>query len=277
MPTTKVNGIKLYYEVTGEGFPLVLIHEFAGDHLSWELQVLFFSQRYQVITYNQRGFQPSEVPQEASAYSQDILVEDLYQFLRYLKIKETYIAGCSMGGNVALNFSIAHPDMTKALITIATGAGTANRKAFVSRLEQLANQIETEGWKIIAERYGYEANRIQLLRKDPSGWRQFVHNLGTHSDIGSAHIIREVIIKRPPMSSLETELKQLKLPTLIMVGDEDDVCIPPSLIMRQYLSGAGLIVFPQTGHLINLEEPDAFNRALLDFLGAVEEGKWIIY
>lgn len=276
MPTAKVNGVNIYYEVTGEGFPLVFSHEFAGTYKSWEPQVRFFSRRYKVITYNHRGFPPSDVPEKASDYSQDILVEDLYQLLRHLGIKEAYVGGCSMGGNIALNFGIAHPEMSRALIMVATGAGTTGRDTFVPKLEGMAQQVETVGWKVLAEQYAHEPNRIQLQRKDPRGWREFADDLATHSNEGSANLIREVIIKRPPISELEAELKKLRIPALIMVGDEDEMCLDPALIMKKNLPGAGLLVLPQSGHVINLEEPDIFNRALLDFLIAVESGGWVV-
>ena len=276
MPTAKVNGINIYYEVTGEGFPLVLSHEFGGTYKSWEPQVRFFSRRYQVITYNQRGFPPSDVPPKASDYSQDILVEDLYQLLGHLGINEAYLVGCSMGGNIVLNLGIAHPEMTKALIIVASGAGTTGRDTFVPKLEGMAQQLEKTGWKVLAEQYAHDPNRIQLQRKDPHGWQEFVDDLSAHSDEGSVQLIREVIIKRPPVSELEAKLKQLRIPTLIMIGDEDEMCIDPALIMKKHMPGAGLLVLPQSGHAINLEEPDTFNRALLDFLTAVESGKWAV-
>ena len=275
MPTAKVNGVNIYYEVTGEGFPLVLSHEFCDTYKSWEPQVRFFSRRYRVITYNHRGFPPSDVPSRASDYSQDILVEDLYQLLRHLSIKEAYIGGCSMGGNIALNFGIAHPEMTRALILVATGAGTTGRDTFVPKLEGMAQQLEKEGWKVLAGQYAQEPNRIQLGRKDRRSQQEFIDSLAAHSNEGSAHLIREVIIKRPPVSELEAKLKKLKMPALIMIGDEDEMCIDPALIMKKHMPGAGLLVLPQSGHAINLEEPDIFNRALLDFLTAVESGKWV--
>jgi pimeloyl-ACP methyl ester carboxylesterase len=274
MPVVAINGVRLYYETTGDGYPLILSHEFAGTLKSWEPQVRFFSRRYQVVTYNHRGFPPSDVPETAAAYSQEILVEDLYQLLCYLGIQQAYVGGLSMGGNVALNFGIAHPEMTKALVIAATGAGTTGRKNFEFRLGGLARQIESEGWKVVAERYAREPNRVQLLRKDPRGWREFIDDLAAHSDKGSVLLIRETILKRPPISALESKLQGLAVPTLVMIGDEDDMCVDPALIMKQHIPGAGLVVFPQTGHAINLEEPDLFNRSVLDFLTAVESGKW---
>ena len=276
MPTAIVNGVKLYYEVTGEGFPLVLSHEFAGTYKSWEPQVRFFSRRYQVITYNHRGFPPSAVPSKEAAYSQEILVEDLHQLLHHLGIKQAFVGGCSMGGNIALNFGITHPEMTRALIVVATGAGTTNRKSFEDRLGDLARQIETEGWPAIAGRYAGEPNRVQLLRKDPKGGQEFTSDLAAHSAKGSVLTIRGVILKRPSISELEPELRKLTVPTLIMIGDEDDMCLDPALIMKRHIPGSGLLILPQAGHAINLEEPDIFNRAVLDFLTAVEADKWAV-
>ena len=86
MPRAYINGIQLYYESTGEGFPLVLAHEFAGDFRSWEPQVRYFSRRYRVITYNARGYPPSEVPTDEDAYSQEMAVEDLHGLLDHLGI-----------------------------------------------------------------------------------------------------------------------------------------------------------------------------------------------
>jgi len=274
MPTALVNGVNLYYEVTGKGFPLVWSHEFGGSFKSWDPQVKFFSRHYQVITYNHRGFPPSGVPEEEMAYSQELLVNDLHQLLRHLGIQQAYVGGLSMGGSVALNFGLAHPDMAKALIVAATGAGTTERENFRSKLEDLARQLETEGWKTVAERYAREPNRVQLLRKDPKSGQEFCEELASHSDTGSVLTIKGFILKRPTIFALESKLQQFKVPTLIMVGDEDAMCIEPALFMKQKIPRAGLVVFPQAGHAINLEEPDNFNRAVLDFLTSVETGSW---
>jgi len=104
MPEAQINGVKLYYEVTGHGFPIVFSHEFAGDHRSWDAQVSFFSRRYQVVTYNARGYPLSEVPGDPEAYSQEMCVEDFRGLLRHLGVQQAHIVGLSMGGNVALNF-----------------------------------------------------------------------------------------------------------------------------------------------------------------------------
>ncbi|HEX76987.1 MAG TPA: alpha/beta fold hydrolase [Dehalococcoidia bacterium] len=276
MPTATVNGVKLYYEVTGEGFPLVLSHEFGGSFKSWEPQVRFFSRRYQVITYNHRGFPPSEVPEGEAAYSQELLVEDLRQLLGHLGIRQAFVGGLSMGGSVALNFGIAHPEMAKALIVAATGTGSTDRERFEAELEQVARQFETQGVKAVAESLTKSPTRIQLLRKDPKGWQEFYDDFITHSATGSAHTLRGIVLKRPTIFALQSKLQQLKVPTLILTGDEDDACIEPAIFMKRNIPSSGLVVFPQSGHAINLEEPDLFNRVVLDFLTSVEAGKWAV-
>ena len=274
MLLANVNGVKLYYEVTGNGLPLVFCHEFAGTYQSWAPQVKFFARRYQVITYNCRGFPPSDVPDDPGAYSQDIMIEDLHQLLRHMGIKEAYVGGSSMGGAITLSFGIAHPEMAKGLIIVATGSGSSNRKEFEASLIRLIKQLETTGWKGYAERYGHDFNRIQLLRKDPRSWREFCDELAQHSDQGSALVIENVILRRPTIFALEAQLKRLAVPALIMLGDEDERCIEPSLFLKRQLLSSGLVVFPQSGHAINLEEPELFNCVVLDFLTIAEAGKW---
>ena len=110
--------------MAGEGYPLVMAHEFAGDMTSWEPQVNYFTRRYQVITYCHRGYPPSEVPDNLEAYSLEMQVEDLYRLLQHLGIGQAHISGLSMGGGVALNFAIAHPEMCRSLVIASAGAGS---------------------------------------------------------------------------------------------------------------------------------------------------------
>ena len=274
MPTAFVNGVNLYYEVTGKGFPLVWGHEFAGSYKSWEPQVKFFSRRYQVITYNARGWPPSDVPVEPKAYSWEHAVEDLYQLLRHLGIEQAYIGGLSMGGYAALMFGINHPEMAKALIIAAAGSGAADREGWVTKQQERAQQFETEGMETAAKQMAHDPNRIQLMRKDPKSWQEYYKELASHSATGSALTMRGFVIERPSVFTLETKLKQLKIPALILTGDEDELCIEPALFMKRNIPHSGLVVFPQSGHVINVEETELFNRVVLDFLTAVEAGGW---
>src|SRR6266516_2400363 len=116
MPTASVNGVELYYEEAGDGYPLIFSHEFAGDCRSWEAQVRFFSRRYRVITWNYRGYPPSEVTDDPAAYSEEQLVDDQRGLMQHLGIQQANVAGLSMGGALALKFGIAHPSMCRSLV-----------------------------------------------------------------------------------------------------------------------------------------------------------------
>ena len=273
MPKALINGVNLYYEVHGDGFPLVWSHEFAGDYRSWEAQVRFFSRRYRVITYSARGYPPSDVPVDPDAYSQETAVEDLRGLLAHLGVQRAHVGGLSMGGNVALNFGLTHPTMASSLIVAGTGAGSTDPASFRQRVNESARRMEAEGMAGMSD-YTRGPARVQLQRKDPQGWQEFVDQFLQHSNVGSALTFRGVQGRRPPIFDLEPRLRSLDVPTLIMFGDEDDACIEPGVFMKRCIAKSGLVVFPQAGHAINLEEPDLFNRAVLDFLTAAEAGKW---
>ena len=274
MPTFSANGVDIYYEVTGQGYPLIWSHEFGGSYDSWEAQVKFFSRRYQVITYAARGWPPSDVPEDPAAYTQDIVVNDLYLLMRHLNISEAHIGGLSMGGSVALNFGIAHPEMAKSLIVASAGSGSTNRDTFLSTGQSMADRLLSEGMVPVAKDYGTTNIRVQLRRKDPMGFETFARLLSEHSATGSALTYQGFVMNRPTVFELEDKLKSLRVPTLIMIGDEDEPCIEPGIFMKRTIPVSGLSCFPQSGHAINLEEPDLFNRTVLDFLTAVEAERW---
>ena len=273
MPKAQVNGIQLYYESTGEGFPLVLAHEFAGDFRSWEPQVRYFSRHYRVITYNARGYPPSDVPADEDAYSQEMAVEDLRGLLEHLGIELAHIGGLSMGGTLALNFGLTYPHMARSLIIAAAGSGSTNVEGWRESVMEQSRGMEERGMASMLD-YSRGQARVQLQRKDPRGYREFADQFLSHSGLGSALTFRGVQGKRPPVFALEEQMRALTIPTLIMLGDEDEPCIEPSIFMKRCISTSGLVMFPQAGHAINLEDPDLFNRSVQDFLTAVELGKW---
>jgi pimeloyl-ACP methyl ester carboxylesterase len=273
MPSTRINGVEIYYEETGTGTPLVFSHEFAGSHESWEPQARFFGRRYRVITYNHRGYPPSSVPEDPASYSEEHLVADLRGLLDYLGIEKAHIAGLSMGGAVALKFGIAHPDRCIGVVVAGAGSGADNREEWVRTGEETARRFEDE-WEIMSAEYARGSTRVQLLRKDPRGWQEFADLFCQHSATGSANTFRGVQLKRRTIYEVEDELKRMQPPVLILVGDEDDPCLNPALFMKKHIPNAGLAVLPKSGHGINLEEPDLFNRHVLDFLAAVEQGQW---
>ena len=278
MPTFSSDGVEIYYQVAGEGSPLGLAHEFAGDFPSWEPQANYISRRYQVITYCHRGYPPSEVPKDPAAYSQDLQVEDLARLLRHLGIEQAHIGGLSMGGTLTVGFAIAYGEVCRSLVIASAGAGSdsSDREQLVALWQSLSESMITEGMEKFADGYARGAERVQFLRKDPLGWAKFHAGLAAHSAQGSSLTFRGVQMKRKTIYQLEEEMKNIRIPTLVMIGDEDGPCVEPAIFMKRNIPGAGLAVFPQSGHTINLEEPDLYNRTVSDFLTAVEAGKWVV-
>ena len=273
MPIARVNGVDLYHEVTGDGTPLVWSHEFGGDFRSWEPQVRYFSRRHKVVTYNHRGYAPSSVPKTAAGYSQDLLVEDLHQLLRHLGLGPVHLGGCSMGGNVARDFALAHPEMLRSVIMVGAGAGSVNRDAFLAGQAEIAAALDREGIAGRTRNFEGVATRAAFKRKDPRGFAEFLRQASEHDAQACAHLAREVMSKRKTVPELEAGLRALRVPALIVVGDQDAPCVEPSLMMRALIPNAGLLVFPSCGHTPNIEEPALFNLHVAEFLANVEASR----
>ena len=273
---TTDDGVRLYYEDCGQGRPVVFVHEFAGDHRSWEPQVRFFSRRYRCVTYNARGYPPSDVPKDVAAYSQARAVEDLRCLLDHLEIERAHVVGLSMGGFATLHFGLTHPGRCLSLIVAGCGYGAEKDKeaTFRRSSEEVAQGFERQGSETFAKIYAEGAARVQLQNKDPRGWQVFASMLGEHSALGSANTMRGVQAQRPSLYDLEDRLAALTLPTLVINGDEDDNCLQPGLFLKHTIPACGLLVLPKTGHTLNLEEPDLFNRAAAEFFAMVEAGRW---
>jgi pimeloyl-ACP methyl ester carboxylesterase len=276
MPLAPIHGINLYYEITGRGYPLLFSHEFAGDYRSWEPQVRFFSRRYQVITYNARGYPPSDVPEDVQAYSQAQAAEDIVLLMRYLNIAQAHLVGLSMGGYAVLHVGLSHPEVARSMVVAGCGYGSVpgEREKFQQDSGLVAQRFEREGMQAVAAMYARGPTRVQFIDKDPRGWQEFADQLGAHSALGSALTLRGIQGRRPSVYALEAQMRQLRVPTLIMTGDEDEPCLEPALFMKRTIPTAGLVVMPKSGHTINLEDPGTFNREVSDFLVAVEAGKW---
>ena len=274
MPRLSTNGVELYYEETGSGFPLVFCHEFAGDYRAWDPQLRAFGRFYRCITYSQRGFPPSSVPSAPAAYSQDILVEDLRGLVGQLGLQQAYFVGFSMGGNVVLNLAVQYPSLCRGIVVVGTGAGTVGRERFERDIERTVDLLRTQGIDAFAEVYAEGPTRQPFKRKDPHGWSVFRDQLREHAAEGQALTMLGVQLARPRIFELEAALEQLQVPTLLVIGDEDEPCVEPAVFMKRHLPSAGLLVVPQTGHAVNLEEPALFNAAVLEFVRFVEQGRW---
>ncbi|MGA2128518.1 MAG: alpha/beta hydrolase [Xanthobacteraceae bacterium] len=273
---TTSDGVRLYVEEAGDGAPIIFVHEFAGDHRSWELQVRYFSRRYRCVTFAARGYPPSDVPDDIAAYSQARAAADIADVMAGLGLDKAHIVGLSMGGFATVHFGLEHPGRALSLVVAGAGYGAEKQHQdyFRGVSEEVARQFLAHGSTTVAETYALSASRVQFQNKDPRGWREFADLLGEHSAVGAANTMRGVQARRPSLYDLEERLRRMPVPTLIVCGDEDDHCLQPALYMKRVIPASGLLVLPKTGHTLNLEEPAAFNAAVAEFLAMVEAGKW---
>ncbi|MCC6535558.1 MAG: alpha/beta hydrolase [Burkholderiales bacterium] len=276
MPYAKVNAVRLYYEEAGSGTPVVFVHEFAGDLRSWEPQLRYFARRYRCIAYNARGYPPSDVPKALAKYSQAIHVDDIAGMLDALDIRRAHIVGCSMGGYAAVHFALRHAKRAASCTAIGAGFGSDpdKREQFLADTEAQALRFDRLGMPKAVQDYKVGPSRVQFLNRDPRGFDEFARQFEAHSALGSANTLRGVQAQRPAIYALEQGLRRCRVPLLVVSGDEDDNCLEPGIFIKRVCMSASLLVVPATGHAVNLEEPDVFNRALLDFLTAVDTRAW---
>src|ERR1700674_386748 len=273
---TTDDGIRLYYEETGKGIPIVFVHEFAGDCRSWEPQVRHFAKYYRCITYNARGYPPSDVPQDGERYSQERARDDIRAVLDALAIDQAHIVGLSMGGFAVLHFGFAYPQRARSLVVAGCGYGAApaKRAQFAEEADISAKRFEELTMAKAAEAYALGPTRVQYQNKDPRGWREFADQLAGHSTAGAALTMRGVQKRRPSLYDLTDAMKTIRVPTLIMTGDEDWPCLEPGILMKTHIPTAALVVMPNAGHNINLEEPATFNLHLSELFQAADAGGW---
>ena len=276
MPYADSNGIKLYYEEAGRGTPVVFVHEFADNLHSWEAQLRYFSRRYRCIAFNARGYPPSDVPKATSKYSQAIATDDIANAMRHLKLRKAHIIGCSMGGLATLHFGLCYPRMALSLTVVGAGYGSDpdKRVQFLKDTETMARRFEELGTKEAIKPYQIGPSRVQLQNKDPRAFTHFCAEFARHSALGSANTLRGVQARRPTLYSLERRLAKLKVPLHVITGDEDNNCLEPGIFIKRVCPAAWLTVVPATGHAVNVEEPDLFNRFTAEFLAQVDSGRW---
>ncbi len=273
---TTDDGVRLHVEDVGAGFPIVFVHEFAGDASSYEPQLRHFSRRHRCIAYDARGYPPSDVPEDVERYSQERAREDIRAVMDGLGIERAHVVGTSMGAFATLHFGFAHPDRARSLVLtgIGYGAEPGQHALFVEETLRMARTIETEGMAAAAASYAVGPARVQYQAKDPRGWHEFATRMAAHSPVGSANTLRGVQARRPSLWDLTDEMRALRVPTLVIAGDEDHPCLAPMILLKQTIETAALAIVPNTGHAVNTEEPGAYNQLLDDFFHQVEAGRW---
>jgi pimeloyl-ACP methyl ester carboxylesterase len=270
------DGVKLYYEETGSGSPVVFVHEFAGDSRSWEPQVRVLARRYRCITFNARGFPPSDVPNDAASYSQQRARDDIRDVMDALGLDSAHIVGLSMGGFATLHFGLAYPERARSLVVAGVGYGAERdeREKFMSEADIIAGVLRREGMAAFAQAYAQGPTRVQFQNKDPRAYAEFKAQLAEHCAEGAAFTQQSVQKMRPSIYDLEQQMSALQVPTLIITGDEDWPCLAPNVFMKRVIPSAALLVVPNTGHTVNLEETGMFNEAVAALIAQSEAGRW---
>jgi len=276
---TSHDGTRLYYEEAGSGTPVVFVHEFAADYRTWEPQMRHFARSHRCVTYSQRGYPPSDIPNEPDKYLQDKFRDDVIAVMDALKIDKAHVVGHSMGAATALHVAIKYPQRCISVVAAGCGYGSS---ADAKKVEE-SRALSRENAKMFAElgmvegarRYADGPTRQSQKYKDPRGYAHFLKMLSEHSAEGHSLTMVNLQAKRPTLWDMEADLKKFKPPLLVIVGDEDEWCVDASIFLRRTAPTAGLLVVPRTGHTITSEEPDKFNTALAELFAEAEEGRWL--
>ena len=256
MPKTSINGIKLNYEVHGEGYPVVFLHGFVGTVNMWRPQVPAISGEYKFVIYDARGHGESESPASVDTYSADIVVEDLYQLLDTLGVEKAVVGGLSMGGYESLRFYLTHPEKVAALILMDTGPGYRNpvrRDEWNKQQEERAALLMSQGIEAFAAGAPSYTPREHILKLDP---------------VGLANMARKVVAQFD--SWVIDNLDKVKVPTLVLVGEKDTPFLAAGEYMAKAIPNARHVVVPDAGHASNLDNVEVFNEAVLDFLRGLD-------
>lgn len=267
-----VNGTRLYYEVAGEGHPLVLNHGGLVDNHLWDDQFAEFAKHFKVIRYDMRGFGDSGMLKNGmEPYSME---RDLFSLLQYLDIQKTYVMGLSMGGSLSVDFTLQYPEMVDALITVGAGLSgyeadnpeefkakdeemeEAFRRGDIARSVEISLQIWTDGPFRTPEQVNPQVReRVRAMT---------THNLerGDDEEVQPQHI-------EPPAAG---RLSEIHVPTLVIVGGEDvEFILAIADKLERDIVGAKKVVIPRTAHHLNMEKPQEFNRVVIDFLEQVDK------
>jgi pimeloyl-ACP methyl ester carboxylesterase len=260
-----VNGAQLYYEIAGSGDPLVMVHAGIADRRMWDSQWSVFAERYTVIRHDMRGFGKSASVDGTFSHH-----EDVYGLLKFLGITGAALIGCSRGGMACIDMTLEHPDCVRALILVGAGVGgfqtTGEQpkqwEETVSSFEQgdleRTSELEVQIW--------VDGPRRSPDQVDPQ-IRSLVREMNLIAlrneklELGS-----EQRLEPPALNRLD----ELRVPMLVIVGDEDRPhVIEAADLLEQRIAGARKVVMHGTAHVPNMEQPEQFNRLVLDFLSSL--------
>ncbi len=270
MPIAVIGGVKIHYQVSGEGPAIVLLHGYTGSHQDWAFQIPVLSERYKVVAIDHRGHGKSEAPSSADSYSIEILAQDVRCLLEQLGIGKCCLVGHSMGGFIALELALDHPDMVTALVLVDTSSGEFERVPGYAELRAKLDELaRNEGMEAAFE---YNATHNPMIRerfeRHPQ-LRQISRQRMLNTTVDGYIYVGRAISQWKPVTY---RLSEIKVPTLIFVGEEDTPFHNASQVMKESIANAQLVTVAGVGHSPHEEAPDVFNQALVSFLAGLDLG-----
>ncbi len=257
MPTASLNGIEIYYEERGGGFPIVLTHGLGDCAELWSPLAEALAGGYRVVTWDMRGHYRTEAPEELSQYTQDLVVEDLRALCDHLGIERAVYGGHSLGGYTALRFYEAYPDRVAALVLHAAGPGYRNQDGSQAWTDRLARAAEKQ-----EERFGRDA---RVAAKELRVGAPALGETAQHLVRGITGVERGVMA-HPRFIDATT----VRVPTLVIVGENDKNYLASAGYFEAKLPDGRQVVIEGAGHPATLEQPEAVNAAVREFLDGLE-------
>ena len=257
MPHATVDNLRFYCEEAGEGESLVFLHGFTLDHRMWQPQVEFFSKRFHVLCPDARGHGKSDAP--LTGYSRAHRVQDLAGLVDKLRIDRFHLVGLSMGGATAIGYALERPETLRSLTLVSSGAAGYGVSKKISRLDQIAKEQSVE-----AALEKWRAWSLAWYKDDRADLRDFLDKMMADFSGGTW---RDPLRGQYPREDDLSRVHRIKLPTAIFAGKLDKVFAELAAKLHTKIAGSRLLLYPKTGHMLNLEQPDRFNHDLDSFLG----------
>jgi pimeloyl-ACP methyl ester carboxylesterase len=253
MPKLNRDGVNVYYEVHGGGPTLILTHGYSSTSAMWQGQIAALSRHYKLVLWDMRGHGQSDYPENPAAYSEALTIGDIAALLDTVGADKAVVGGLSLGGYMSLAFYRSHPERVRALLIIDTGPGFKKddaRDAWNKRAHETAERFDREGLAVLKS---MSAERANVSHRDASGLARAARGMLTQRDA----------------SVMET-LPAINVPSLVVVGADDAPFLAASDYMAAKIPGAEKVVIPVAGHAANIDQPKAFNDAVLAFLDRLD-------
>jgi len=259
----EVNDTRLYYEVLGEGEPIVLIHGNGGDCRIWDDQFEPLSHSYRVLRYDVRGFGKSSMPEEGVPYSHH---DDLKALMNHLRMPKAHICGFSMGSSIAVDFVLANPGMGRSLIAVGpwvSGHDSPSVREAYSLLDEIRDILEKEGAKAAMDHWCKSTFAGALDTEGVERTRQIGID---YSFWHLTHVDPAVYVSPRAVQQLE----KITQPTLVVTSEFDlKACKEFADLMEQKIPDSRKVEFKEAGHVMHIDKPDEFNRLVLDFIASL--------